>query len=40
MINDGLELARGDLLCYSRTQSFACAEDYERYQVLTDAVPV
>ena len=35
MINDGLGLSRGDVLCYSRTQRFARAEDYERYQVLT-----
>ena len=40
MINDGLELARGDVLCYSRTQGFARAQDYERYRVLTAAVPV
>ena len=40
MINDGLELARGDVLCYSRTLGFAPAQDYERYRVLTDAVPV
>ena len=40
MINDGLGLARGDVLCYSRRQRFARAEDYARYQVLTRAVYV
>ena len=40
MINDGLGLARGDVLCYSRRQRFVRAEDYARYQVLTCAVYV
>ena len=40
MINDGLGLARGDVLCYSRTQRFARARDYVHYEVLTYPVSV
>lgn len=38
MINDGLALARGDVLCYSRTGRFADAAHYVRYRVLTHPV--
>jgi hypothetical protein len=34
MINDGLGISRGDMLCYSRTQRFEGAGDYARYEVL------
>lgn len=38
MINDGLGLARGDVLCHSRTERFALPVDYKSYHVLTHPV--